>query len=195
MMAEPIDTMPPPLPLPLGEVQPSSPPIDQRHLHEKRLFEMALRDVGIPWSDVYGVLVGRGWKWRRAAIVAWLSMPKKERIPATRRELADMLGCNVATIGRIEDMPDVQVTLLAMSRTALLKALPSVDEALIGASSNPHYKNAADRKTFYQRLALLKEEHNVTVSQPEGAMSDEELLRLAQLTSSGDEGGDDDSDA
>lgn len=181
-----------PLPIALGagECPPGHFVSDPRHLEAKRLFEAAFAALGVEWHDAYAELVGRGWKWRRAAVVAWLAMPKRLRVPATRAALADAMVCSVATIRKIENSPDVQATLLAMSRATLLGALPAVDEALADAATDSHYKNAADRRTFYQRLGLLVETHAVMVGdKPEQVMSDDELLRRARLDDDdGDEG-------
>lgn len=160
--------------------------VDHSHAEERRLFELALANEGVEWSDAYGELVEGGWYWRKAAVIAWLCLPKPERMPKTKQELAKLLGLgNTSRIVEWERDPAVQAKILAVSQASLLGHLADVDEALIKAASSADYKNNQDRKTFYQRLGLLTDKHEVAVNAAKTGeamkqMSDEELLALAQ---------------
>ncbi len=170
-----------PLPgIPVESVQ----PIDQKHTTEMRLFEHLLAEQGVPWQDEYAYFRAKGFTFREAAVIAWLCMPKKQRIPATKAELAEMLGlAGTVTIRKIELKESVQAVVFSMSQARLLPHLASVDEALVDAASDPNYKNNQDRKTFYMRLGMLKEQHEVGVKDVQETalrqMSEEELRQLA----------------
>lgn len=157
--------------------------VDHLHSKERGIFEHSLEKEGVAWDEKYKYLLGRGFYWRKAAVIAWLLLPKGERIPETKGELAKMLGLsNTSVIARYEQSADVQATLLAMNHAALLNHLASVDHALVEAASSPDYKNNQDRKTYYQRLGLLKEKHEVNLGEQKTTeMTEAELLRLAQM--------------
>lgn len=167
--------------LPGIEAIPKTP--DFSHEAERRIYEEALRDV--PFADVYAQMVASGWYWRKAAVVAWLSMPKSERLPKYQYELAEMLGCSQELISAIKQKPEVQAQIMRLTTATLLTHKASVDAALIESASDPNYKNNQDRKTFYTLIGALKEQHELTLGQAENAameqMSDEELLALASL--------------
>ncbi|MCL4867809.1 MAG: hypothetical protein KJ063_02475 [Anaerolineae bacterium] len=162
------------------------PILDHTHAAERGLFELALHSEGVEWHDAYGELVERGWYWRKAAVIAWLCLPKQERKPKTKQELATLLGLgNTGRIVEWERDPAVQAKILAVSQASLLHALADVDKALVTAASSSDYKNNQDRKTYYQRLGLLTDKHELAMSQNKAGeamkqMSDAELLALAQ---------------
>lgn len=168
--------------------------LDHTHAQERGLFELALQQEGVEWSDAYGELVEGGWYWRKAAVICWLCLPKPERVPKTKGELATLLGLgNTARIVEWERDPAVQAKILAVSQASLLHALADVDKALVTAASSSDYKNNQDRKTFYQRLGLLTDKHEVKVDANKTGeamkqMSDEELLALAQAGEEDDAG-------
>lgn len=160
-------------------------PIDQKHTAEMLLFEHLLAEQGIPWADEYAYFRGKGFTFRKAAVIAWLCLPKKQRIPETKAELAEMLGLGgTATVRKIELEETTQAVVFSMSQARLLPHLASVDDALIQAASSPDYKNNQDRKTFYQRLGMLKDQLEVGVKEIDESalrqMSEEELMQLAQ---------------
>lgn len=165
--------------------------IDQTHTAERLLFEEALRDV--PFGDLYADMVAQGWYWRKAAVVAWLSTPKSKRMPDTQRELANMLGCNEGIITQIKQRPEVQAQMMRLTMAGLLSHKASVDEALVQSASSNDYKSNQDRKTYYQLIGALREQHDLNVRADDSAMSDmstDELMALAALADD-DEAGDD----
>lgn len=168
------------------------PIIDPTHEREKRLFEAALE--GVPFAGVYLSLVEDGWKWRRAAVIAWYSMPKKSRQPETQAELADLLGCGVSTVKRIAGHESTQVQLMKLTTASLFEHKALVDEALIESATDSNYKNNQDRKTFYQLIGAIRDRHEIELKPGDDAamrqMSDEELMSLAQLED-GDDAADD----
>lgn len=172
-------------------------PIDQKHTAEMLLFEHLLAEQGVPWQDEYAYFRSKGFTFREAAVIAWLCMPKTQRQPATKAELGEMLGLSgTATIRKIELKESVQAVVFSMSQARLLPHLASVDDALVNAASDPNYKNNQDRKTFYQRLGMLKEQHEVGVKDVQETalrqMTEEELRQLAMAGEAYD---DDDVDA
>lgn len=173
-------------PLPGVPVEPTTI-IDQTHARERLLFEEALRDV--PFGDLYAQLVDNGWYWRKAAVVAWLSMPLNLRKPQHQYELAALLGCSSKIVGDLKQRPEVQAAVMRLTLASLFEHKAEVDVALISSASNPDYKHNQDRKTFYTLIGALKDQHELTVKQADDAMrqkTDEELLALAALEN-GDE--------
>ena len=52
------------------------------------------------WSRDYLDLVEAGWKWEKAAYIAWASAPKKLRKPEFLYQFAELIGANRKTIYR-----------------------------------------------------------------------------------------------
>jgi hypothetical protein len=156
---------------------------DYSHAAERRLFEEALRDV--PFADLYADLVSQGWYWRKAAVVAWLATPKNERIPQFQRDLANLLGCSQDVVSGFKQRAEVQAAVMRITTASLIAHKAAVDDALIKSASSADYKNNQDRKTFYQLIGALKEQHDLTLNQGDNAamqqMSDAELLALAAI--------------
>lgn len=170
------------------------PVIDPTHEREKKLFEAALD--GVPFAALYLSLVEDGWRWRRAAVIAWMSMPRNTRQPETQEGLAELLGCSVSTVKRFANHESTQVQLMKLTTASLFEHKALVDEALIKSATNSDYKNNQDRKTFYQLIGAIRDRHEIEVKPGEDAamrqMSDEELLALAQLEDGNDDAGLDD---
>lgn len=172
--------------------QPSLPGIpadyktpDFSHTAERRLFELALADV--PFADLYVDLVAQGWYWRKAAVVAWLATPKKERQPEHQYELANMLGCGQDIITNLKQRPEVQAQIMRITVAGLIEHKAAVDAALIESASSADYKANQDRKTFYTLIGALKEQHELAVRTDDSMsdMSTEELMALAALGEDG----------
>lgn len=165
-----------------------APVVDQEHQEARRLFEHLAEREGFPWARQYGELLGRGYYWRKAAVIAWMCMPKDKRQPPYQKDLADLLACSEATIKKYKDQVDSQ-TIVLVSRSKLLQHLADVDEALIQVASSPDYKSARDRELFYKRTGVLQEEQVIRVghADPVENLSDAELARLAGLGQGDDE--------
>jgi hypothetical protein len=52
-----------------------------------------ISDIGVTgYQDLYHRLCEQGWKWQKAAFMAWRAAPRDSRQPKTQVELAEMLG-------------------------------------------------------------------------------------------------------
>lgn len=173
--------------------------IDQRHTLERLIFEETLEKHNIPWRDEYAVLIEAGWVWRKAVVIIWLGLPRDQRVPETKQELAQLLGMTTTkTIVKYERDPAVQAQVMARAAASLMQHAAEVDAALIKSATDPDYKNNQDRKTYYQLTGRLREVHDVNVAQkPDEAavrqMSEAELLALA--ANGNEEGGNDAGDS
>lgn len=155
---------------------------DTSHKEELALFEHLIAQQDIPWAPQFEELVSQGYVWRKAATIAWLCVPKKDRMPKTQQELAEMLGCSTNVVRRYSKQADAQMLAL-VSRSFLLANLADVDQALVEVASDPNYKSVRGMELFYKRAGLLVDTLNMNVSRDADPtdLSDEELERLAGL--------------
>jgi hypothetical protein len=169
----------------LPGIQAESKTPDFSHAAERRLFEEALLEV--PFAALYSDLVAQGWYWRKAAVVAWLATPKKERRPEHQYELANMLGCGQDIITNLKQRPEVQAQIMRITVAGLIEHKAAVDAALIESASSSDYKANQDRKTFYTLIGALKEQHELAVRTDDSMsdMSTDELMALARLDEDG----------
>lgn len=175
---------------------PAEPPdvIDQSHAADLALFEQILGDL--PWSDTYSALLEEGWEWRKAAYIAWASLPATTRQPKTVADFAGMVGLRSAKAIRRWRMTnkaiDLQVQKLSLSN--LLDSAPAVVEALIESASDSNYKSAPDRKLFFEMTGMYvpRSKLGLSVDEPDddanmSDMSREDLARLAGMGDPDDE--------
>jgi hypothetical protein len=169
--------------------------IDQTHEEERRLFEHMLDDI--PFGADYLALLDEGWYWRDAAYIAWMGLPKRHRAPATKQELADMLGITIRALNnRIQRNPAIRIRGAKQVATVLFDRVDEVVEALVESASDPNYKNHPDRKLYLEMTGTYKPklglglEDNRREPGDMADLSEADLLRMARI---GDgEGGADD---
>lgn len=124
-------------------------------------FARTLRDNGkleeggdIPgWADVYQQLVNANVRPRLAAYIAWATMPKQYRWPATQDQLAtEVLGLTsdraIATWRK--KFPEIDVMISQLQAEAMLEYRPGAFHALGTVASDPSYRANPDRRLFFE---------------------------------------------
>lgn len=168
---------------PLFTELPAKTEHDQKHREAQRVFEAVLGDL--PYGDRYSALVGQGWDWRKAAYIAWLSMPSDKREPSTKKEFAIKLGLSDGSVfsGWEAKNDAIAATAFRFSQANVLAHIASVDQAMIDVASTPSYKSAPAMRLFYERAGVLANANKVnvlidnsTVNSQVGSLSDAELL-------------------
>lgn len=125
------------------------------------LFVKTLRDTGkigadeqVPsWADVYQQLLNANVRPRVAAYIAWATMPKKYRFPATQDELAvEVLGLTsdraIATWRK--KYPEIDMMISQLQAEAMLEYRPGAFHALGTVASDPSYRANPDRRLFFE---------------------------------------------
>jgi len=125
------------------------------------LFIQMLQDKGkitveeeIPsWADTYHQLLNANVRPRIAAYVAWATMPKKYRWPATQDQLAtDVLGLTsdraIATWRK--KYPEIDMMISELQAEAMLEYRPGAFHALGTVASDPSYRANPDRRLFFE---------------------------------------------
>lgn len=152
-----------------------------RELEAQRLFEDGARPE---WYEEYEGLVQAKWPFRVAMYIAWAASPREGRRPGSLQELANMMGLTspraIHTWRAKNPAIDQQVGL--MQAAPLFKHRADAIQALADSASNPDYRHAPDRRTFFMMTGDLEENINLRRSGARndlGQMSDAELAELA----------------
>ena len=176
-----------------------------QHPHEKALFEQMLGHL--PWANIYLALLQEGWGWRKAAYIAWASIPASERIPQNIHIATDGTPGFASIIGlrdgsaisrwRMQN-PAIDLAVRKLQLSMLNEATPRIMDALIESASNPSYKHAPDRKVALEMAGLYTPKSIMGLHDAAGSeaanterLSDEDLARMAGTTALST-GGDDD---
>ena len=115
-----------------------------------------------PWLEQMAHLVARGYEAKQAAVAAWLCMPRDQRVPQTKGELANLLGYSKSTaVAKIAASEGTQAIVQALSISNLVEHLASVDDALVKVATQADYKSERAMNLFYRRLGLLTEQTDV----------------------------------
>lgn len=113
----------------------------------------------------------------RQAFVLWLSLPPRDREPATLIDLADELGVHRITLSRWKQDPKILKQAAKLSRNILLEGIPSTYRAMVESAGNPDGRNNADRR-------LLVEMAGEYTPGMQVSMADETIDILRQLGAS-----------
>lgn len=125
-------------------------------LFQNVLVQKGVIEVGqeIPsWADLYQKLINAGVRGRIAAYIAWATMPKKYRFPATQEELAvQVLGLTsdraIATWRK--KYPEIDMMVSELQAEAMLEYRPGAFNALGTVASDPSYRANPDRRLFFE---------------------------------------------
>jgi hypothetical protein len=163
-------------------------PDDQSHPAELALFEQVLG--GLAWADTYGALLEEGWEWRKAAYIAWASLPAATRQPGSMGEFASVIGLRSTKPIRAWRLKNKAIDLAVqkLSLSNLLDSAPAVVDALIASASNENYKSAPDRKLYFEMTGMYVPRSKVGIGIDDGEsdgdmsnLSREDLARLAGM--------------
>lgn len=148
----------------------------------RRLFE-SQGGGDFPAMDKYWDLIARGWQWRQAVYILWLSMPEGRRIPGTQNELA------TAILGLTSDRqlrawrdanPGIQVEVGNIVRERVLWAIPGVFEALIKSASSPGGRHSgSDRRLFFEMTGFDLRNGRRDLPEDMSGLSEAELIEIA----------------
>lgn len=166
---------------------------DQGHPQALAAFLLILDRL--PWADRFVAEIGQGWGWRKAAYIAWASMPANLRSPKTLGQtkdgengLAQLLGLRSekAFARWRKDNPAIDQAVARFAMESVMAATPDIVNALIESASNPSYKHAPDRKIALAMSGLYQKEQTLLLKGQEteedmAQKSDEELERLAAM--------------
>lgn len=161
---------------------------DPSHAAELALFEQMLGDL--PWADTYSALLEEGWEWRKAAYIAWASLPATTRQPQNLADFAAIIGLRGSKTIRAWRMKNKAIDLQVqkLSLTNLLDSAPAVVEALVESASSPNYKSAPDRKLFFEMTGMYVPRSKIGIGVDDTAADDDmsnlsrdDLARLAGI--------------
>lgn len=153
----------------------------QARLEGARLAFLALPEKP-EWFGEYEELIEAGWGHRVSVYIAWASTPKKRRMPKTMGEVASLLGLNSPRqiYQWRKENPVIDETVTLMQAAPLFAHRADVIRALVESASTDDYKNAPDRRIFFNLTGDLDES---TLKVKRAAtdlsdLSDEELAAL-----------------
>lgn len=146
----------------------------------------------LPWWNDYLELRGQGWDWRKAAFIAWLSLPSKRRKPKTQAQLADLLGLRSDRTLRYWMRDDEKIREAAAGeRVSLLFAhRRDVLDALVAVARKHDPSAHSDRKLYLELTGDYKRTGSLALTGEGGGpldvvdwseladMSEEELDRV-----------------
>lgn len=122
-----------------------------------------------------------------AALVAWLSMPAGSRVPATRGDLAEMLGRQRNWPAKaLQKNPFLNDLVTAVGRQQIIGRVPEILNAAVDAALHEGYRGHNDRKMLLTMAGLTTDAQDVTLTavntaEQAAALSDAELERRLQL--------------
>lgn len=122
-----------------------------------------------------------------AALVAWLSMPAGSRVPATRGDLAEMLGRQRNWPAKaLQQNPFLNDLVTAVGRQQIIGRVPEILNAAVDAALHEGYRGHNDRKMLLTMAGLTTDAQDVTLTavntaEQAAALSDAELERRLQL--------------
>ena len=169
---------------------------DQTHAADLALFEQVLGDLA--WADTYAALLEEGWEWRKAAYIAWASLPATTRQPKSLGDFAAIIGLRSTKTIRSWRLKNKAIDLAVqkLSLSNLLDSAPAVVDALVSSASDPNYKSAPDRKLYFEMTGMYVPRSKIGVGLDDGAdddnmseMSREDLARLAGMGASDEQPG------
>lgn len=182
-------------PLPIPGLNVAAMPLqDHSHAQERAAFEEILSKERIAWGVNFIALLDEGWYWRDAAYIVWASLPRALRVPATKGELAALLGITPQALSqRTTKNPAIQKRALTFTLRMLHDDIGSVVEALVISASDPSYKHAPDRKLALEIAGLYTPRQqidlaNTTATKDDHQFDEADLERLAGLEGGKDGG-------
>lgn len=178
----------------------STEEVRRRNETARVALQQKLVDGEIPdWAETYHRLLNANWPWRVALYVAWASMPRQRRVPATQNELAvQYLGLNSdRSISTWRKKYPIDQMIADLQADELLEARADVFYALKEMARTIDYKGAADRRVYLEmigayvpvtKLAAELRKRGISADDLDG-MSNEELAAIATAASQKTSGG------
>lgn len=151
-----------------------------------------LAEIGISaYQDLFWELCRQGWRWQKAAFMAWRAAPRSSRKPETQAELAKLLGYKSDKIFRVwlnkpEQGPQMEAIIRQTAKTVFEAHLADVDWVTICQAKAPD-SSTTQRELFYKRYdqvagpAAGQQDDLNDLSNLSDDELDEELERLDQV--------------
>lgn len=140
-----------------------------------------LVDIGVSgWQELYHELCRQGWRWQKAAFMAWRAAPRRYRKPRTQEELAKLLGYAGDKVFRIwlkkPEQGPLMLQVIGQARQIIFELnLADVDHVTIERAVSVD-STVAERKLFYDLLERLHSQAGEPdLSDDYSDLSDEEL--------------------
>lgn len=136
------------------------------------------------WYEEYEKLIHGGWPFRAAMYIAWAASPRKGRWPENLGSLASVMGLlspRAIHTWRARN-PEIDRQVAVMQAAPLFKARADAFAALVDSASDPDYRHAPDRRTYFMMTGDLEENVNVRRSGAKddlANMTDAELAEMA----------------
>jgi hypothetical protein len=118
------------------------------------------------WYARYEYLVKHNWPWRVAAFIAWSTVPRKHRMPATQEELATkFLGLNSSRVIATwrQKYPQIERVIREFGADPLLAHMGDVLSALAESAANSSYRNNQDRKVYLEMTGKYRPASDIRV--------------------------------
>lgn len=171
-----------------ADIEPPILHVDKLRQEQARAFVRRLLDgeeqgERLEWFDDVDNLTQMGFTLDEACYVAWACMPAGKRVPATKGELANLLGYKTNTaLNKWANRPDIVAAVASMSRQRVLAGMPEVLAAAMAVAKQEDYKGHNDRKMLLMMAGMYSEQSSIQIGQMQSEeqvrqLSDEELER------------------
>ena len=110
------------------------------------------------------------------AYIVWMSTPKRQRVPKTKKELADVLGVSARTLSEKGKDSRITTRIMTYQHSSLVEHQASVMNALVDSATVADYKHAPDRKLYAELVGLRDSDQiNVMIRNSQGGGNDLDL--------------------
>jgi hypothetical protein len=115
-----------------------------------------LAEIGVTgYQDLFHRLIEQGWRWQKAAFMAWRAAPRNSRQPETQEELARLLGYAGDKVFRVwlnkpEQGPLMEAIIRQAAAEVLQAHLADVDLVTIRQATAAE-SSIGERELFYKR--------------------------------------------
>ncbi len=143
------------------------------------------------WYEEYERLIYGNWPFRVAMYIAWAASPRESRYPIDLSGLASLMGLKSTRaihVWRARN-PEIDRQVTALQAAPLFKHRADAIAALVDSASDPDYRHAPDRRTFFTMTGDLDENVNFKMAGAKNdlsQMTDSELAALAAALKKGD---------
>lgn len=148
-----------------NDLFPAGPNVQGQAQSRKKYQEVLDQLKQFDWWLDYLELVGRGWDWRKAVLIAWDASPMKNRQPATQEELATQilgLGSDRVIAKWRKQHPEMNDEIAAMQAAPLLRHRRDIYDALVSSACDPDPKSHQDRKLALELMGDYKSKQEIT---------------------------------
>jgi len=116
----------------------------------------SLKEIGVSaYQDLFWELCRQGWRWQKAAYMAWRAAPRDSRQPKTQGELAALLGYTSDRVFRVwlnkpDQGPQMEAIIRQAAKLVFEAHLADVDWVTISQAKAPD-SSTTERELYYKR--------------------------------------------